>query len=63
MSNIAIRKAQESDIEGLVDLWWKMQASHHEYDHLFYVDKGEDYCRKSYRKHLETLLHLKLSHL
>lgn len=50
------RQAVAKDAEALVVLWWKMQASHHEYEHAWYADKGEGPCKASWREHFRRLL-------
>ena len=53
---IEYREAQAEDEDALVGLWWSMQASHHTYDPVWYADKGEQWCKASWRAHFRRLL-------
>jgi len=56
MANIDYRDATLQDEDALVELWWTMQASHHEYDAKWYADKGEEACKASWREHFRSLI-------
>ena len=56
IENLEYRQAVIEDEDALVELWWIMQASHHEYEPIWYADKGEDPCKASWREHYRSLL-------
>ena len=53
---IEYRMAVPEDESALTELWWDMQASHHEYEPVWYADKGEEWCKASWREHYRHLL-------
>ena len=53
---IAYRLALPEDESALAELWWAMQSSHHAYDPLWYEDRGEAWCKASWREHFRQLL-------
>jgi GNAT superfamily N-acetyltransferase len=53
---IEYRLAQSEDESALAELWWDMQASHHEYEPVWFADKGEEWCKASWREHYRHLL-------
>ena len=56
MGEIEYREAVRQDEDALVDLWWEMQSSHHQYEPKWYADKGEQECKATWRQHLAELL-------
>ena len=56
IENLEYRQAMPQDEDALVELWWIMQASHHEYEPIWYGDKGEEACKASWREHYQRLL-------
>lgn len=53
---IEYRMATAEDESALAELWWEMQASHHDYEPVWYADKGEEWCKASWREHYRHLL-------
>jgi len=53
---IEYRAAVAKDEAALAELWWSMQAEHHEYEPVWYADKGEEWCKASWCQHYRQLL-------
>jgi ribosomal protein S18 acetylase RimI-like enzyme len=56
IENLEYRQAVPQDEDALVELWWDMQASHHDYEPNWYADKGEGPCKASWREYYRRLL-------
>lgn len=54
--SVQYRKAVAEDEAALAELWWGMQAEHHEYEPIWYADKGEESCKASWCEHYRGLL-------
>ena len=45
IAGVIYRKAGESDLDAMFELWWEMQSSHTAYDALWYGPKPKEECR------------------